>query len=397
MKIQEKRIKDNILNIGRIGESEEGINRIAFSKEFIEARNILERKMKSIGLRTKIDGVGNLIGRKQGILNEKIMIGSHLDTVVNGGLLDGNLGVIASLECMMVMDEFNYSPKHTIEIVCFNAEEGSELGGTFGSRAMNGQVLVDEKNKNTLSSYGIDSESINDTINKEKILTFLELHIEQGGILENRSKTIGIVENIVGISRYKITVLGEENHSGTTSMDLRKDALVTASEIIVKVNKIAKLMNPPFVATVGILNVLPNSVSIIPGKVEFIVELRDVGESQILDFMVSIKEYINSFKKNITVEELVTKPHKKLSNKINTIVEDICIENNISYLRMDSGAGHDCKEFVDKTDVGLIFIPSINGKSHCKEEMSNFEDIYTGVQLLLDVLLYIDGEYGGSL
>ena len=236
MKINMKRLMSNLHEIGEIGKTEEGYNRIEFSREYFRAAETFLDELKKLGLKAWIDEVGNVIGEKAGKDPELpyIIIGSHLDTVKNGGLYDGNLGVMCALECMELLAENETVTDHTIRIAAFNAEEGLRLGGTFGSIAVFGTGNIEkENNLEELPEVGLTMENIrNSKWEENKIGAYLELHIEQGDQLFKKGKTIGIVNGIVGIERYRIKINGESNHGGTTSMESRKDAVNTAGELI---------------------------------------------------------------------------------------------------------------------------------------------------------------------
>lgn len=395
MNINSNRLKENILNIGEIGKiSTGGITRVAYSKEYFEALNKLKSLMEEQGLKTKVDKVGNLFGRREGLRDlPSIMVGSHLDTVKNGGLLDGNLGVIAALECISALNENNIKTNHPIEIVAFNAEEGSEMGGTFGSRVMIGRQNIDEVGlSEKLSTYSMTIKDIEESIrNPEDIKAFLELHIEQGGNLENKKKQIGVVNGIAGITRYKINVKGEANHAGTTPMDLRKDALTMAAKLILEIDHISKSMGDPFVSTIGFIKANPGSINVIPGEVELILEMRDLDNERIDIVLQRIKAFTKTMKDyEFVFEFLIDKPSVMTSENITRIIEQVCTDKGIKYELMASGAGHDAKEIANKVPTGMIFVPSKDGKSHCPEEFTEWEDINIGVQVLLETLMKVD-------
>lgn len=397
MKINEERLLNTIIKIGEIGKiNNSGISRIAFSEEYFIALKELKILMEERNLKVRIDDVGNIFGRRSGKDESLpvIMLGSHLDTVKNGGLFDGNLGIMAALECIALLNDNNILTDHPIEVVGFNAEEGSELGGTFGSRTAIGlQKLNLPQINEKLFTYNLTCENILNSKLKYNIHSFLELHIEQGIKLYNDKISIGLVYGIVGITRYKVTVLGESNHAGTTPMSFRKDALVSASALITNIFDIAKQMGDPLVATVGKLEVFPNSVNVIPGKVEFILEIRELSKDRINEYLEKIK-FITSQNINSTIQfELYSdKDSILLNDEIISIVEKVCNAKNFSYNKMVSGAGHDAMEFAKKIPTGLIFIPSKDGISHNKEEYSFDNDIITGTEVLLDSILCIDNE-----
>lgn len=396
MKINIERLKSNMFKVGEIGrEKRGGITRLAFSQEFYEASSTLINLMEEAGLEITVDGVKNIFGKRKGIYNNlpSIMVGSHLDTVRNGGLFDGLLGVMAALECIYVLNENNIKTQHPIEIAAFNAEEGSEMGGTFGSRVMVGlQDLNQGDLESKLQNYGLTLESVKKSIRDvNKIKVFLELHIEQGAELYSKGIPIGIVEGIAGITRYKITARGEANHAGTTPMILRKDAMMGAAKLIVEIEKTAEEAGHPFVATIGTIRVFPGLVNVIPETAEFVVELRDLNQNRIENAVEKIKKAAEEIKPvEFDFQLLINKPPVMLNNDLIKAIEKICVEKDIKYQIMTSGAGHDAKAIARKIPTGMIFVPSREGKSHCPEEWTDWEDIKKGVEILLDTILEID-------
>jgi len=395
LKVNLDRLKNNIINVGEIGKDEDGgITRLAFSDEYNQAVDLVVKLFTEQNLQVTVDGVGNVIGRREGKSDlPSIMIGSHIDTVKNGGLLDGNLGVMAGLECVSILNDNNIITNHPIEIIGFNAEEGSEMGGTFGSRVMAGkQDLNDPSLPEKLSTYDLTVDDLRKSVrDMKKVKAFLEIHIEQGGFLDNNNLSIGVVSGIAGITRYEIRVKGEANHAGTTPMDLRKDALTAAAKLISRIEEISKRIGRPFVSTIGQLTIKPGSVNVIPGEVVMILEMRDMDKNKINSAIEEIQTYsniLNGFQ--VEFKLLIEKPSVETNEKITEEIKNVCIENDIRYEVMASGAGHDAKEMAAKVPIGMIFIPSKDGKSHCPQEFSTWEDIETGTQVMFNTLLKVD-------
>ena len=390
------RVMRDITTVGEIGRNDgQGITRVAFSDEYNQATKILINLMEETGLVVKVDPVGNIIGLKKGLDNSlpSIIFGSHLDTVVNGGLYDGLLGIVSGLECIRAINENNYKNIHPIELIAFNAEEGSEMGGTFGSRAMLGQINLDDENlMNKAKLYNLNRQDIINSIRYPgAIKCFIELHIEQGGILDNNDISIGIVNGVAGITRYKITIKGESNHAGTTPMNLRNDALIEACKVILRSEQIVKSIGGSIVSNVGIVKIFPGAVNVIPGKVELILELRDLDQKEIEK---AIRKIINENIPNegykIDYIEITRKEPIKLDNSIIRIIKECCISKNIKYMIMPSGAGHDAKEFEQFIPSGMIFIKSNKGVSHCPEEYSEKNDIEIGTKILYETIIALD-------
>ena len=395
MKINMKRLMSNLHEIGEIGKTEEGYNRIEFSREYFRAAETFLDKLKKLGLKAWIDEVGNVIGEKAGRYPELpyIIIGSHLDTVKNGGLYDGNLGVMCALECMELLAENETVTDHTIRIAAFNAEEGLKLGGTFGSIAVFGTGNIEkENNLEELPEVGLTMENIrNSKWEENKIGAYLELHIEQGDQLFKKGKTIGIVNGIVGIERYRIKINGESNHGGTTSMESRKDAVKTAGELITYMYSLCEKYPHPFVFTIGDIKISPACYNVIPEYAELFVEIRDLKRENIYSFIADIKEFSKRYKDTeIEFIHVLEKYPYVLDENIRNIIEKVCIKNNISYMELSSGAGHDAMCVPEDKPAAMIFVPSENGISHNKMEFTSESDIEMGTLTMFETLLEMD-------
>ena len=395
MKINIKRLMGNLHEIGEIGKTSDGYTRVEFSKEYYEAANKFLEKLKALGLKAWIDKVGNVIGEKSGKDEDLpyIVIGSHLDTVKNGGLYDGVLGVVSALECIQTLKDENIITDHPIRIVGFNAEEGLELGGTFGSIVIFGAKNIEnENNLENLSSVGITRKDIDDSIwNLDKMKLYLELHIEQGNKLYEENKNVGIVNGIVGIVRYRIKIHGESNHGGTTAMSARKDAVKTMSLLINYMYKTADEYKHPFVFTIGDIDVSPACYNVIPEYTELFVELRDIDNKNIEEFMNKIKNYAEIFENTpIKFEKVLEKKPYKLNPEMMKIIENSCKKNNIKYDILSSGAGHDAMCVPENIPAAMIFVPSVMGISHNINEFTEEKDIETGTVVMLETILEAD-------
>lgn len=383
-------IKYNLEYIGNtFNTAEAGFNRLAFSSEEKNAINWLEEELVKNDIEVRRDTIGNLFARIGPKDKPIYAFGSHLDTVKNGGLYDGALGVIAGLECLLKLKEFE--PENAAyELICFVGEEGNPLGGTFGSRVITGQIKPDELNEDALKEAGMTEEQVRKASNTiENYVGFIELHIEQGSVLENNGNKTGIVTNIAGIVRNHITVLGEAGHSGTMPMDYRKDALVMASEIVQYINNEVRKLNDGTVATVGQLEVKPNAATIIPGEVEMTFEVRSDSKERLETFPEEILSWVrNNY--DVKVKPGVRKPANAMSDKIIEATEQAGITLDLPTMRMMSGANHDTNTLAPFMNTGMIFVPSINGISHNPAEKSDWEYIGNAVNIMFKTLKSLD-------
>ncbi|MGN7393257.1 Zn-dependent hydrolase [Peribacillus frigoritolerans] len=378
----------------------EGTTRLTYSKEDLLTRNYIKNKMMEYGLTVQEDGFGNIFGKLDGTLKDapSVLLGSHFDSVPNGGAYDGPAGVIVALEVAGLFAENQLTPKYPLEIVALIEEEGARFGGgLMGSRGILG-TLSEESFKNlkdkdgittieAMSKIGLDF-SLPKRRNPNSIKAFLELHIEQGPILEEKSIPIGVVEAIVGLTQFEVTIVGKAGHAGTTPMDRRTDALVAAAQIISQLPSFAIEEGEGTVITTGRLDVLPNGANVIPNKVVFSVDIRSSKEEHINNVIRRMKELIESYQVqgiHSTAEQLLYMPPKILSNEIKDLLKDKSSDLEIPYCSIDSGAGHDAMVFSDVTDVGMLFVPSKAGLSHCPEEWSDARHLANGVQIFYEV------------
>lgn len=395
------RIKRNIEELSEFNSTPgEGLTRFSLTKPEREARKYLKKEMEDIGLEIHEDTAGSIFGKMEGRNKNapSIIIGSHFDSVKHGGNFDGPAGVIMGLEIMRVLKEQGVKPKYPIECVAMIEEEGGRFGsGVFGSRAMTGKIsyqeLLENKDENGISmaeafkEYGYKPKDIkNAQRDPEDIKAFIELHIEQGPVLEKENKDVGLVEFIVGINEFQVTVKGRPDHAGTTPMDMRKDALSSATEVINKVENFAIEAGKGTVATVGNINITPGATNIIPGEVKFTVDIRSKDKDCIKmvknNIKNELKEIEETYKITWNINELLNVEPVELSTEIINIFEDVAKEKSFDYKKMLSGAGHDAMIMASITDVGLIFVPSKDGRSHCPEEWTDYEDLQKGIELI---------------
>ncbi|QDK80056.1 Zn-dependent hydrolase [Spirosoma sp. KCTC 42546] len=404
LKINQQRIQTRLLELSKFGELPNGgIGRVAYSKADQEGRAYFIGLMKKAGLDVKIDYAGNIIGQRKGKnpALKPIAFGSHIDSVPNGGNYDGPVGSISGLELIETLNENNYVTEHPLELIIFANEEG----GTVGSGAMIGKITPDALKSVTQSgltiadgirAIGGNPDSLNKVVRKKGDLTaFIELHIEQGGILMTENQQIGVVEGIVGIEHWDATVEGVPNHAGTTPMAMRRDALLAAAKLIIALNEVITSHEGKQVGTIGKLAVEPGAYNVIPGKVVLGVEIRDLSYDKIW----SLFHEVEAKAREIAKASETTIIFKKSSVGVTPALTAKPIQDKIissakalgfSYRYMQSGAGHDSQEIAQIAPVGMIFIPSVGGISHSPKEFSKGVDIGNGANVLLQTMLAID-------
>lgn len=384
------RLMADIKKLGNIGYEEgKGTSRMAYSEAFFKGRDYVKSLMEEAGLSTHIDAVGNLTGVLEGSEPKKIAIGSHIDTVPNGGMYDGALGVLAGIEAVRSLKEMNYQNRYTIEIIAFNEEEGNVVGGTFGSKAFAGAKLEDSMIEKMAQYNMTISDFKSAKRNGKDYLAYLEYHIEQGGILEKINTEIGIVPGIFGIIRYRVVVNGVANHAGSTPMYLRNDALEKSCNFITDSYNMVRKKNNTMVCTIGVMNIEPGAVNVIPGRAEFVIELRDKD-------MTDMYEVINELQKkyagdSIEMTKIIEQENTVCSPELISLLKECAEDLGYSSATVYSGAGHDLINTSMIMPSALLFIPSVKGISHHKDEFSKKEHIEKGTKVLIEAIKRIDG------
>jgi allantoate deiminase len=376
-----------------------GTTRLTYSHEDLQARQYIKQIMKEYGLTVQEDGFGNIFGRLEGTLKDapSVLVGSHFDSVPNGGSYDGPAGVVAGLEVAALFAENKLTPKYPLEVIALVEEEGSRFGGgLMGSRGIVG--LLDEEGFNRLKDkdgiYAVDAMQeigLDPSLPKKRdpktMKAYLELHIEQGPILEEKAIPIGVVEAIVGLTQLEVTVKGQAGHAGTTPMDRRADALVTAAKMIAEFPDLAESEGEGTVVTTGRLSVFPNGANVIPDKTVFTVDIRSGKEENVLNVIEKVKDLAIFYSKQgieVSVEQLLYIQPKEMNKDIVSLLKRKSGELDIPKCSINSGAGHDAMVFSDFTNVGMLFIPSKDGLSHCPEEWSDSRHIANAVQVLYE-------------
>ncbi|MFN2364036.1 MAG: Zn-dependent hydrolase [Halarsenatibacteraceae bacterium] len=404
MEINIDRLKENLINLGWIGFAgdknkelpigDKGITRMPYSRDYLEAEEFVKEQMEAAGLNIWKDPIGNLFGMLPGKdqNDEMIVTGSHIDTVIKGGLFDGTLGVLAAVESLRVLKESGYQNNHKLVAAVFNGEAGVKYPAYLGSRAFIGDNFTSDELSQLRAARLEEAELQGSAVDTERVKNFLELHIEQGQILENRKKAIGVVEGIVGISRYKAVMTGKANHAGTTPMELRDDALIKASRVILELEKTVKEINGDhgrMVVTVGQLEVEPGAVNVIPEKVEFSIEIRDM-EKEKIDRVIKRIEGLEI--KGLEIEEKYYEGSIYLDKGMQSEIAAAAESLGYDQMKILSGAGHHASPMSRVTPTGMIFVPSKDGISHSPDEWTDWQDVEKGANLLLETLKRLDNK-----
>ncbi len=402
--VNQDRLESRIFSLAEFGLQDNGeTERVAYSDADIAARKWAITEMEALGLKTTIDFAGNLVGIRSGSdPNLKpIAFGSHIDRVPNGGNYDGCVGSMAALEVIQTMNDHAIKTKHPLEVILFSDEEGSLMGsralvGHLGPNALKVVNSTGYSVSEGVMRIGGDTTKIKEVARqKGDLAAFLELHIEQGGILENEQVDIGVVEGIVGIRWWDVEFTGFANHAGTTPMNARQDALLAAAKFIVMANETANSFAGRQVATVGRIKAEPGAPNVIPGKVVTSLEIRDLSEAVIEKLFDMIK---------VKTEELARSSHVKIEfHRLDTTADpaltDPVIQKEIEKAAkmlglttklMPSGAGHDAQDMALIAPTGMIFVPSKGGISHSPKEFTSAQDMANGANVLLQTILALD-------
>jgi beta-ureidopropionase / N-carbamoyl-L-amino-acid hydrolase len=382
-----------------------GTTRLAYSEEDNKGRSVAMEMMREAGLAVRIDAAGNIFGRRDGASNSlPIMFGSHIDTVRDGGRFDGVLGVASGIECMRILSEWNHRTDHPLDLVIFANEEGQTYSALGGSRAVIGDLSGEELNtadpagrplSEAIRQIGGKPEEVALSVIKAgEVFAFLEVHIEQGAELSSLGIPIGVVEGISGIQQTDVSITGTANHSGTTAMEFRRDAMVAAAEFILAVRRLATELRCCRVATVGRVLVFPNSINIVPGRVELTLELRDMHEERMARALELLKQEASIITRKSGVQ-FGFSDRKRIRSvpadpQVLEAIEESCRELDVPFHRLPSGAGHDAQMMARIAPMGMIFVPSAGGISHSIEEFTSAEDCALGANVLLLSILRLD-------
>ena len=405
--INAARLNDTLTALGQIGNTDEGMQRVAFSPLDVAGRDYVMELMRRAGMAVRIDAAGNIIGRIEGSGGSlpAIALGSHTDTVPAGGQYDGALGVIAAIEVVQALKDAGHTTRHPLEVMVFTNEEGTSFHRwLLGSRAVAGlweaedfSAVADDGATlaSRLPDIGGNISHIDEARRRpDELACYLELHIEQGPTMHRGGYPIGIVTGITGRSVYHVDIVGEANHAGTTPMAMRKDAMSAAAQIALKVRSIAGEMEICRVGTVGSMDVHPNAGNVIPGRVQMGIEFRDERMESLAAAEVELRrtaeEVGHAESVGITVSAQRNTPAVPISGNMQQLVTDAAEVAGLAHINLPSGAGHDAQAIASITPAAMIFVPSVNGISHAPAEFSAPEDCANGTQVLMNALLLAD-------
>jgi len=401
MNASSERIRQDIAAINRHTAGEPGINRLSFTSEHRAAVDYVRSQLATLGYEMRMTPHGNYRFRRAGgdWSTPAVAAGSHLDSVPGGGRFDGVAGVVAAMEVARLLHRAGGEPSRPYEVIIFSEEEGSRFGGVLtGSKAMVGALGRDDlagmrdpdgvSYIEALERAGFDSGDWDEAVaRKGDIDAYFELHIEQSVVLEQRGLSVGIVTGITGIRQYRVTFTGTANHAGATPMPLRRDSLAAAAEAFLAVESLARQApSGTMVGTVGLVNNAPNVANVIPGETFFSMDLRDVDERSLIDTSEAIESRVAAIAAG---RDIICQLRKTadaapvaLAERARRALLDGAKTAGIEVLEMPSGAAHDAQEVARVADVGMIFVPSVAGRSHCPEEETAFEDIADGTSVL---------------
>ena len=401
--VNKARVENLLTGLAKFTASEQGVTRLAYSPLDREAQNWLLEQVKDLGLSIREDAVGNVFLRREGEDSTlpAVAVGSHLDTVIHGGAYDGMCGVVGALEALYMLRDAKLM--RSIEVLIFRAEESSRFGfATMGSKLLTGAATVaklstggkkgDISFEEALRQWGCDPERAADAIIAPgSYASFSELHIEQGKVLEEKGIQIGIVRNIAAPTRFKIHIQGMADHSGATPMGMRRDALVAAAKLILAVNEAAEdEKEHGTVGTVGVVEVEPGSINVVPGAVTLWVDVRGVEMASIKrtleDIQAEAENVAVTDRVGVRIEMLTSDSPVPLDENLAVQTEGICKELSYSFLHMNSGAGHDAMHMAKIAPTTMVFIPCKSGISHNPAEYASLEDICRGIIVLGNIL-----------
>jgi len=407
LRVDGSRLNSHLTELAKFGKTPEGgTNRVAYSDIDQQARQYAMQLMRDAKLEVGVDAAGNIIGRRAGsdAALKPLMIGSHIDSVPQGGSYDGQVGSMSAIEVAQSLAENNVRLKHPLEVIIFQNEEGGTIGSAAISRGLSEKDLnIVTNSKKTIREgikfIGGDPDRLASIVRKKGDLAgYLELHIEQGGVLYNEKIDIGVVEGIVGINWWEVTIEGFANHAGTTPMNQRHDALLAAAKYIEAVNRVVTSIPGRQVGTVGKIQSFPGAFNVIPGKVATSLELRDLDSTKVETLfektLVEVRRIETETGTKFDFKQVNGSKPALTDTRFRQTIDESAKQLGLTTKALPSGAGHDAQEIADICPVGMIFVPSRDGISHSPREFSKPEDIANGANVLLQSLLRLDGKLG---
>lgn len=403
LRVNGERLNANLRKLAEFGKTPEGgTSRVAYSDADLSAREYVMELMREAKLDVSVDAAGNIVGRRGGsdARLKPLMMGSHIDSVPAGGSYDGQVGSMGAIEIAQTISENNVRLRHPLEVVIFQNEEGGTIGSAAISRGLTEEDLNLVTNSNKTIREGIkfiggDPDKLAAAVRKKSDLAaYLELHIEQGGTLYQEKINIGVVEGIVGVHWWDVTIEGFANHAGTTPMNGRKDALLAAAKYVEAVNRVVTSIPGRQVGTVGKLQAFPGAYNVIPGKVLTSLGLRDLDSAKVKMIFERIRSEVREIEKSTGTKfdfKQVSDSQPALTDKrFQQTIDEQAKRLGFTTKLLPSGAGHDAQEIADLCPIGMIFIPSRDGISHSPREFSTAGDITNGANVLLHTLIKLD-------
>ena len=402
LRVDGARLNDALARFSSVGRTATGINRVAYSEADLAGRAFTLDLYRQAGLAPRVDAAGNIYARLPGTdrAAKPILIGSHVDSVTDGGNFDGPLGSFAAIEVARSLGEQRVRLRHPLDVVVWSNEEG----GTIGSKSAVGMIGPADLEKVARSGktiregialVGGDPARLDTAVLKKgDVACYLELHIEQGGLLEQAGVNIGVVEGIVGLRWFEVTITGFANHAGTTPMDQRHDAMLAAARFTVAVNEAVRGEPGRQVATVGRITASPNTTNVIPGSVVLTVDLRDLDAAKVERFTERFealgREIGGATGTTFAFKRLVDSAPAMADARVMGWIDASAQALGLSRQRMPSGAGHDAQEIAHVAPMGMIFVPSVGGISHSPRELTKAEDVVNGANVLLNAVIAAD-------
>ncbi|MBI4493985.1 MAG: M20 family metallo-hydrolase [Chloroflexi bacterium] len=395
-------LQRHIDELGAIGAlAEGGLYRGVYTPAWAEAMALVQGWLEALGLETRRDAVGNLFGRLPGTESQRaVLSGSHIDTVRQGGKYDGALGIHAAIAAIGALKAAYGRPRKHLEVYVICEEEGSRFHASFwGSRALNGRIAPHEADSlqdadgvaigQAMRERGLDSSAI-PSAKRDDVDAFIELHIEQGRILDDEGYDAGVVHTITGLRQLRVRVGGRQDHAGTTPMDLRRDALAGAVEMIARLTGAAEAMGRPAVATVGSIAVAPGATNVVPASCTFTIDTRHSDPGKRLELLAAIERHLQEVAARrgleLEVQQLIEHHPVPMTPAIRDLVEACAQAEGLRYLSMPSGAGHDSQIMAQHVPTGMVFVPSVDGRSHTPAEYTPVERSVPGVRVLARAL-----------